>query len=259
MVGQSIKPTYFRPGTLHKDDGTTHSRPYGETKSQTSKNTDGDTSSMIEEWILIPSTPASCVQLGLHHFFQSRGPVDFVVSGPNYGRNTTAVFALSSGTLGGALEAAVCGRRAIALSYAFFDRENKPDVIKEASQHSVRLIEKLATGAEYWEKAHLYSVNVPLVEDVRQKKILWTETLQNWWRSGSCFQEVEVPEEEDEGPMEQEEQLRRQELGDEAEEKHVRHTHKHFRWAPQFKDVHESVEKSAPGNDGWAIRQGYTR
>ncbi|KAL9083695.1 MAG: hypothetical protein Q9165_008423 [Trypethelium subeluteriae] len=282
IVGQSIAPTYFRPGTLHADNGTTHSRPYrhspsSTTSSRTAQDTNGDasssssssSSSAVEEWILIPSTPATCVQLGLHHFFSSRGPVDLVLSGPNYGRNTTAVFALSSGTLGGALEAAVCGRRAIALSYAFFDRENKPEVIREASRHSVRLVEKLMgeEAGRYWEKAHLYSVNVPLVEGVAGKKVLWTEMLQNWWRSGSCFQEVEVPEEEDEGPVEREEQLRRQEVGEEAdahaeatrEEKHIRHTHKHFRWAPQFKDVHESVEKSAPGNDGWAIRQGYTR
>ena len=75
--------------------------------------------------LLVDSTPASCIQIGLFHYFQERGPIDLVISGPNYGRNTTAVFALSSGTLGGALEAAVCGKRAIAVSYAFFDRKDK--------------------------------------------------------------------------------------------------------------------------------------
>jgi tubulin--tyrosine ligase len=48
--------------------------------------------------------------------------VDLVLSGPNFGRNTTAIFALSSGTIGGALEGAVCGKKAIALSYAFDSR-----------------------------------------------------------------------------------------------------------------------------------------
>ncbi|KAI9687842.1 MAG: hypothetical protein M1822_001922 [Bathelium mastoideum] len=264
IVGQAIRPTYFRPGTLYQDDGTTHSRPYSTlSKSQRSQSNGAvGTSSAVEEWILISSTPATCVQLGLHHFFESRGPVDLVVSGPNYGRNTTAVFALSSGTLGGALEAAACGRRAIALSYAFFDRANRPETIRGASRFSVALIEKLAGEEAYWERAQLYSVNVPLVDGVAERKVLWTEMLQNQWKSGSCFQEVEVPEEEDDGAVEQEEQLRRQEVGEEGgegNEKHVRHIHKHFRWAPQFKDVHESVEKSAPGNDGWAIRQGYTR
>jgi tubulin--tyrosine ligase len=38
----------------------------------------------------------------------------------------------------------------------------------------------------------------------------------------------------------------------------MRYTHKHFKWAPSFKDVYESVEASEPGNDGWAVAQGYT-
>ena len=85
------KPTYFRPGTLHKDDGLTYTRP---------KNDGG------EEWILIDGTPATCVQIGLYHYFQEKGPIDLIISGPNYGRNSTTVFALSSGTLGAALEGA---------------------------------------------------------------------------------------------------------------------------------------------------------
>ena len=69
--------------------------------------------------------------------------MDLVVSGPNYGRNTTAVFALSSGTLGGALEAAVCKRRAVAVSYAFFSRNHDTGIIQKASRQSVRVIEAL--------------------------------------------------------------------------------------------------------------------
>ncbi|KAI9711777.1 MAG: hypothetical protein M1820_001922 [Bogoriella megaspora] len=287
IVGQPIKPSYYRPGNLHQDDGTTHSRPYNPTTTSNSNSLNGANSngssgdshaSDVEEWILIPSTPASCIQLGLHHFFQSRGPIDLVISGPNYGRNTTAVFALSSGTLGGALEAAVCGYKAIALSYAFFDRENKPELIQEASTFSVKLVERLAREQKFWDEGsgglgggRLYSVNVPLKEGVSARKVVWTEVLQNRWRGSSCFSEVEVPEEEDEGPEEVEGRVRRQEVEEEIggqevgegngggeERQHVRHTHKHFKWAPVFRDVHESVEKSGPGNDGWAIREGYS-
>lgn len=247
IVGQTVKPTYFRPGTLHEDDGTTHTRPL-------------PASSEEEEWVLVDGTPASCVQIGLYHVFQDRGPVDLVISGPNYGRNSTAVFSLSSGTIGGAMEAAICGKKAIALSYAFFTRDHDPEIIGGASRLSVKLVEHLWNR---WGKdVDLYSVNVPLVKDVEQHKVLYTHMLQNYWSSGSSFQEVPADEDECEDPEEQEQQIRQ---GGDAvrngarEARASRHTHKHFKWAPRFTDVHKSVEQSAPGNDGWAIKEGYTR
>jgi tubulin--tyrosine ligase len=224
----------------------------------------------------VDSTPASCVQIGLFHYFEKRGPIDLVISGPNYGRNTTAVFSLSSGTIGGAMEAAVCGKRSIALSYAFFDRNHDPDIIAGASNLSAKLIQHLYDN---WDpNTHLYSVNVPLVENVGEKKILYTDVLQNGWRSGSCFQVIEVPSEEDDGAVEAEAAMRK------AEEKigkrelagggppsgtdsgrdtpvgqpHARYSHKHFKWAPQFKDVYQCVEDSKGENDGWAVAQGFT-
>ncbi|KAI9832890.1 MAG: hypothetical protein M1819_003920 [Sarea resinae] len=244
IVGATVVPTYFRPGTVHKDDGTTHSRPLP----QGAKG---------EEWVLVDGTPASCVQIGLYHFFKDRSPVDLVVSGPNYGRNSTAVFALSSGTIGGALEAAVCGRRAIALSYAFFSRNHDPEIIAGASRLSVKVIEHLYRN---WSAGvDLYNVNVPLVEDVESHKVVFTNMLQNYWSSGSSFQEVEA-EDEEENPKEHEKQIREEEInGDETIEHGVsRHQHKHFKWAPKFSDVYQSVEKAPPGNDGWAVKEGYT-
>ena len=62
----TIKPTYFKPGTPHTNDGTTHSTP---------QNDDG------EEWILVDGTPATCVQIGLYHYFQEKGTIDMVISG----------------------------------------------------------------------------------------------------------------------------------------------------------------------------------
>jgi tubulin--tyrosine ligase len=202
--------------------------------------------------------------------------VDLVISGPNYGRNSTAVFALSSGTVGGALEAAVCGKRSIALSYAFFDRNHDPEIIAGASRASVRVIENLAKN---WNKeVGLYTVNVPLLEGVEKTKVLWTHMLQNQWSSGSCFTEVDVPDSEDRDAEEEEVAIRRAESdathrpglngkkdegkGEAVEEKddgHPRFTHKHFKWSPRFKDVYDSVEKASPGNDGWAVKEGYIR
>jgi tubulin--tyrosine ligase len=251
MVGQTVKPTYFRPGTLHKDDGTTHSRPLPASSPES------------EEWVLVDGTPASCVQIGLYHYFQDRGPIDLVVSGPNYGRNSTAVFSLSSGTLGGALEAAVCKRKAIALSYAFFSMENPskpdsardPEIIAGTTRLSVKLIQHLYDN--WGQDVDVYSINVPLVEGVEERKVMWTNMLQNYWGQGSCFKEIE----DEEGDADEEEQrIREGEEGKpESENAVTRHKHKHFKWNPRFTDVYKSVEEAPPGNDGWAIREKYSR
>ncbi|KAK4119313.1 sure-like protein [Parathielavia appendiculata] len=286
MIGQTVKPLYYRPpppsapaaGLSHDDDdrhpplntstqpataqdtaaaaeprhGTTHSRP--------------STRPGTEEWILVDGTPASCVQIGLYHFFRDRGPVDLVVSGPNYGRNTTAVFALSSGTLGGALEAAVCRHRAIALSYAFFSRNHDTVIIGKASRRSVSVIEALVREWPRDGSVDLYSVNVPLLENLEEGKVLYTGMLQNYWGLGSCFTEVDGSvdgEEEDEERIRKEEGAA-EEAGEgggsdgDAQSKPACHTHKHFKWSPRFTDVYQSVDEAPPGNDGWAVKEGHT-
>jgi 5'/3'-nucleotidase SurE len=205
-----------------------------------------------EEWVLVDGTPASCVQIGLYHYFHDKAPIDLVVSGPNYGRNSTAVFSLSSGTLGGALEAAICKRRAIALSYAFFTRNHDPDIIAGASRLSLQIIEYLYKN--WGNNVDLYSVNVPLVEGVEGRKVIWTNMLQNYWEDGSCFQEVT----DEEGDADEEEQKIREREGI-PEQTVTRHTHKHFKWAPRFTDVYKSVEEAGPGNDGWVVKEGHTR
>ena len=270
MIGQTVKPSYYRPPPAsapaaglsppdsRADDGSIHSRP--------------STQQGVEEWILVDGTPASCVQIALHHFFHHRGPVDLVISGPNYGRNTTAVFALSSGTLGGALEAAVCRRRSVAISYGFFSRNHDPDIIAAASRQSVRVLRSLLAQWPADGSVDLYSVNIPLVEGLEEGKVLWTDMLQNYWGSGSCFTEVDGG-----GDGEEEEERIREgegaasadaagEGGPGAEEAVANsvadgqyHRHKHFKWAPRFTDVYKSVDEAPPGNDGWAVREGHTR
>ena len=252
FVGQLIKPTYFRPGTLHEDNSTLHEKPLSESEEG-------------EEWILVDGTPATCTQLGLHHFFKDRAPVDLVVSGPNYGRNSTTLFSLSSGTVGGAMEAATFRKKAIALSYAFFTRDHDPKIIAAASTHAVKLIEYLYRN--WGDDVELYSINVPLVEGVGSRKTLYISSLENYWKSGSTFEEVE-PDAREETPDEREMHIRQQTdgVGDKMEPsksdgrvKPSRHKHHHFKWAPKFADVHKSVEESEPGNDGWAIKEGFTR
>lgn len=231
MIGDTLKPVYYRPGKqIHGDfaDGTLHEYP--------------SSTSDVEEWILMNGTPASCAHIGLYHFFKDKGPVDLVVSGPNFGRNTTAMNALSSGTIGAAMEAAACRKKSIALSFAY-SRTGQQAAIEAACGHSVKVIEALY---KQWPKdgsVDLYTVNMPLLEDIAQRKTLWTEMLQNKWGQESCFEEVEC-----------------ETTNDGADDSRgALHSHKHFRWAPRHVDVHRSVDESEPGNDGWAIKEGYTR
>jgi 5'/3'-nucleotidase SurE len=187
-----------------------------------------------------------------------------VVSGPNYGRNTTAVFGLSSGTLGAALEASVCGYKSIALSFAFFTRENDPAVVEETCLQSVRVCEYLYNSAP-WDPAQLYSVNVPVQKGVTDKPVTWTKMLQNQWKQGACFQELTSSTSVDD-PASEEARLREQEYqgtGGSAKESETskpadKWAHRHFKWAPRFTDVWESVDKEGPGNDGWSVREGMT-
>lgn len=259
MIGQTLKPTYYRPppsslpaaGLSPEDEynhGSIHPRP--------------TTNPSVEEWVLVDGTPASCVQIGLYHFFKERGPVDLVLSGPNYGRNTTAVFALSSGTLGGALEGAVCGKRAVAVSFAFTSRSHDPEVITQASRHSVRVIEALVKQWPEDRSVDLYSVNVPLVDGVEKHKTQWTPVLQNYWNPVSCFAETEGSD----GDGEDEEERIREGEGingasrpTEGSSAGMVHKHRHFKWAPKLADVLKAVTESEPGNDGWAVKEGITR
>jgi tubulin---tyrosine ligase len=217
-----------------------------------------------EEWILVDGTPASCVQIGLYHEFKDRGPVDLVLSGPNFGRNTTAIFALSSGTIGGALEGAVCGKKAIALSYAFDSREHDAEIVAGAAELSTRLMEKLV--AEWPEDVHLYSINVPVRKGVENAKIVYTEMLQNQWKHGSSFEEIVAEEDEKLDPAEHEKETReewttlssmQEANGDIGGQASIR-LKKQYKWAPNFADVKEAVWNAGSG-DGWTVIQGMVR
>ncbi|KAI1872411.1 uncharacterized protein JN550_004130 [Neoarthrinium moseri] len=259
MIGQTVKPKYYRPPPVFdprleapQHQGSTHSRP--------AKSKD------VEEWILADGTPASCAQLGLYHFFNDKGPVDLVVSGPNYGRNTTAVFGLSSGTLGAALEAAVCRRKAIALSYAFFKGKHDPhypSFIEQASEHSVKVIEKLYAQWPTDKSVDLYTVNVPLMDGVGKKKVMFAEMLQNYWAEGhACFQEVEgsIGDEEEEEMKIREAEVRSEDRAAENVEEDSRYPHRHFKWAPQqmIENVNHSITEGRQGSDGWVVMQEMT-
>lgn len=255
IVGQDVRATYYWPPSQVPHEHVNAST--SDARSSSSSHDDGS-----HPWVLINGTPAGCAQIGLSHFFTSdRGPIDLVISGPNYGRNTSAVFALSSGTLGAALEASHCGYKAIALSFAFTDRLNDPVIVAESCRHSVRVAEYLYQKAS-WGPAQLYSVNVPVKKGCSEAPVRWTKVLQNEWNQGACFQELTSDEGVDD-PASEEAKLRSQEAAGVSEENvskapESKWKHRHFKWAPRFADVYESVLKSGPGSDGWAVKEGET-
>ena len=156
------------------------------------------------------------------------------------------------------MEAAICAKKAIALSFAFYSRDHDPKLIAGGSRVAVKVIEHLYSN---WSpEADLYSINIPLVPDVESHKIMYTYALQNYWTSGSSFDEIPATE-GDQDPESHEQEIRQTgEVVDSDVEKQItRHQHRHFKWAPKFGDVQQSIEAAPPGNDGWAIGQGFTR
>jgi 5'-nucleotidase len=87
-------------------------------------------------------SPADCVLAGLHHVLKDTPP-DLILSGVNRGNNS-AENALYSGTLGGAMEGALQGLRAIALSqYLGPKTYNAENPFEAAEKHAVPLLRQL--------------------------------------------------------------------------------------------------------------------
>ena len=107
----------------------------------------------------VAGPPATCVNLALYHLAPD---CDFVISGPNVGHNAGRGSLLSSGTVGAAMEGAVAGRKAVALSFPFFNgwggwTEGELDA---AVATSVDLIARL--WADWAPGVDVYNLNVPL-------------------------------------------------------------------------------------------------
>ncbi|MBW0551303.1 hypothetical protein O181_091018 [Austropuccinia psidii MF-1] len=128
-------------------------------------------------WKLVSGTPASCSNLGLFNLFP--GQIDLVISGPNFGRNTSTAFSLSSGTIGAAMDAALSKHKSIALSYGVFERPISTELLEAANRLAVKIIERLwrigFTNFGDKDAADLYSVNIPLVPAIiSDPKVIWT-------------------------------------------------------------------------------------
>ncbi|MCG3267422.1 5'/3'-nucleotidase SurE [Yoonia sp. I 8.24] len=109
-------------------------------------------------------SPADCVIAGLYDVMKDARP-DLVLSGVNRGNNA-AENTLYSGTIGGAMEAALQGIPAIALSQ-YFGPENAQlsDPFEAAATHGASIIKTLL-DPNLWDQANyrlFYNVNFPPV------------------------------------------------------------------------------------------------
>ncbi|SCV68456.1 BQ2448_577 [Microbotryum intermedium] len=135
------------------------------------------------EWVLLDGTPATCANIAIHSLYPP-GSIDLVISGPNFGRNTSTAFALSSGTIGAAMAAALSHIPAIALSWGLMEGYKPPaqSFIQGAVDVSCQIVSKLwQLGWEQSDNEHrvdVYSVNVPLMPSIISKEgptVYWTE------------------------------------------------------------------------------------
>ena len=119
-------------------------------------------------------SPADCVLAGLHEVLNDQ-PVDLVLSGVNRGNNS-AENALYSGTLGGAMEAALQGLPAVALSqYLGPANYEAADPFEAARVHGADLIRALLDNQPKADGDYrlFYNVNFPPVPaaDVKGRRV----------------------------------------------------------------------------------------
>jgi 5'/3'-nucleotidase len=129
-------------------------------------------------------SPADCVLAALYDLMETRP--DLVLSGINRGNNA-AQNVLYSGTIGAAMEAALQGVPAIALSQ-FFGPGNKDlaDPFEAAAKHGAALIRNLLDKA-IWDQADyrlFYNVNFPPVPG---DKVKGTRVTSQGFRDGVNF------------------------------------------------------------------------
>ena len=183
------------------------------------------------QWLLLNGAPASCTQVGLFHSGMAPSDFDLVVSGPNHGPNASTIYNLSSGTVGGALEGALCGKRSVALSFGSKDVQPS-GLIKGACRRAVQLIENLERN--WSEGVELYNINVPMVPDISDQAIYFTVPTKAYWTQGSLFKAIGHAEVKSRRVLQ-------------------------FRWAPDMPDMKRAAERSVEGEDLWASKNGFVR
>lgn len=130
-------------------------------------------------------SPADCVLAGIHVAMKDHRP-DLVLSGVNRGNNS-AENALYSGTLGGAMEAALQGIPAIGLSQ-YFGPHNKDleDPFEASARHGAAVVRRVlaADPANQQDYRLFYNINFP---PVPAQAVKGTRVVRQGFRRGTHF------------------------------------------------------------------------
>ncbi|KAH7883607.1 sure-like protein [Phlebopus sp. FC_14] len=217
----------------------------------------------LAEWILLDGTPATCANVALHNLYPSQ--IDLVISGPNFGRNTSAAFSLSSGTIGAAMSGALSQTRAIAVSYGNVHHPTPVEWYEPAHVLSTRIIQYLwnnwgrDSGGSRNGEVDLYNVNLPMIEKLTSPpglEVYWTRIWRNSY--GSLFKAVpsgletkRIPPEGLDStrvpPSEASVNVTADAIGSLA-----------FKFAPDIKPLINPDLSTVPvGSDGWAFSLGH--
>ncbi|CAK9785460.1 unnamed protein product [Cutaneotrichosporon oleaginosum] len=223
------------------------------------------------EWVLLNGTPATCSNIGLHNLYP--GEVDMLISGPNHGRNSSAAFALSSGTIGAAMAGALAvpiagpsGQKrtfmpSIALSYGVVERPVPPRALELAHEVAVGVCKRLFDDWGWEDEAkrnpvQVYSVNVPLVTEaieLANRKVCFTTMWRNTY--GQLFVPTQKPPQEETNWSAAD----KVQQPDDADTLQDVDGPLRFRFAPNFHPLlHPSPEAVPEGTDAWAFYHGYT-
>lgn len=240
LIEASLTASFVHPDSFH-DDGTWD-------------DTYTPSNDINNEWVVIQNgTPASCTQLGLYNLFTDHPPIDLVISGPNHGRNASTIYNLSSGTVGGALEAVFCGKRGIAISFGSKDPQ-PAEVISAAARLAVRIVDHLH---RHWdERVELYNINIPMRVDVESQPVLYTRTLPYYWSRGCLYAEAGAG---GKGEMVNGTALTNGVNGVNGHVEHPRRKERHFKWSADLSDMKKRLQESEEGTDAHTVLNGSTR
>ncbi|PCH33616.1 sure-like protein [Wolfiporia cocos MD-104 SS10] len=225
----------------------------------------------VAEWILLDGTPATCANIALHNLYH--GAIDLLISGPNLGRNSSAAFALSSGTIGAALSSSLSKTRSIALSYGTVQHPTPPTLYEPAHRLGARIIGHL--WANWGEDAgglragevDLYNVNIPMNDallHVDGLPICWTRIWRNSY--GRLFKAhtsrdaaAAAPSVSSAGPDSPSEDPRGTRAGTVDRQAGPNDVGMlSFKFAPDMTDLIQREPSTLPvGSDGWAIAKGW--
>ncbi|ORX53952.1 sure-like protein [Hesseltinella vesiculosa] len=189
------------------------------------------------DFVLLSGTPATCINIALHHLFKDTD-FDLIITGPNLGRNSSTIYTLASGTIGSALEATVCSKKAIALSFPFYNRNYTNDDILNACRQATDVILQL-WKKNNWPQGGLFNINVPLTND-KAMPVKLTKFHQASY--GSLFKPIARPIETSDN-VEQQVRLDAEGANNPS-----------FRFAPDIKAITQSKD-APPGTDAHAIDQ----